>query len=97
MSNDSINYTHPDRKLGILCMKYFAGARGMNRLLNEASLPEFIMKITREWENYFNLTCRPSRGVYKHRTNTNTGMILGKGKCLRSWYPDKNKTYTNSM
>lgn len=25
VSNDSITYTHPDRKLGIFCMKYFAG------------------------------------------------------------------------
>ena len=64
--NDSITYTHPDRKLGILCMKYFAGLGGVNRLLNEASQPEFIMKISEEGENYCNLTCRPSRHIYKH-------------------------------
>ena len=79
VSNDSITYTHPDRKLGILCMKYFAGVGGVNGLLNEASLPEFIMKISEERQNYCILTCRPSRDIYKHacahthaRTHTHT-------------------------
>lgn len=39
LSNDSIIHTHPDRKLGISCMKYFEGEGGVDRLFNEASLP----------------------------------------------------------
>lgn len=47
-------------------MKSFAGVGGVNGLLNEASLPEFIMKISEERENYYVLTRGPSRDVYKH-------------------------------
>lgn len=57
VSNDSITYSQPDRKLGILCMKYFAGLGGVNRLPNEASLPELIMKISEGQGNYCMLTC----------------------------------------
>ena len=39
-------------------MKYFAGAGGVNRLLNEASLPGLVMKISDEQENYCIMTCR---------------------------------------
>ncbi len=75
MSNDSITYSHPDRKLGILCMKYFAGVGGVNRLLNEASLSEFIMKISEELLNYCILTCRPLIHIFINthiHTNTHT-------------------------
>lgn len=76
VSNDSITYIHPDRKLGILCMNYFAGVGGVNGLLNEASLSEFIMKISEKWEDYYDLTCGPSRDIYKHtHTCTHTEMI----------------------
>lgn len=57
VSNDPIIYTQPDRKLGILCMKYFAGVGGVNRLLNEASLPGRVMKISDEEENHCIMTC----------------------------------------
>lgn len=57
VSNDSITYSQADRKLGILCMKYFAGEGGVNRLPNEASLPELIMKISEGLGNYCMLTC----------------------------------------
>lgn len=63
MSNDPIIYTQPDRKLGILCMKYFAGVGGVNRLLNEASLPGRVMKISEEQENHCIMTCR---GTFTH-------------------------------
>lgn len=70
VSNEPIIYTQPDRKLGILCMKYFAGAWGVNRLLNEASLPGRVMKISDEQENYCIMTCR---GTFTHaHTHTHT-------------------------
>ena len=112
VSNDSITYTHPDRKLGILCMKYFAGVGGVNGLLNEASLPEFIMKISEERQNYCILTCRPSRDIYKHacahthaHTHTHTHTHIQEwwhhwakaGKCLRCWYSGENKTNRNLL
>ena len=66
VSNDSITCTHPDRKLGILCMKNFAGVGGVNKLLNEASPSEFIMKISEQLENYCDLTCRPATHTRTH-------------------------------
>lgn len=63
VSNEPIIYTQPDRKLGILCMKYFAGAGGVNRLLNEASLPGRVMKISDEQDNYCIMTCG---GTFTH-------------------------------
>lgn len=44
-------------------MKYFAGAGGVNRLLNEASLPGRVMKISDEQENYCIMTCG---GTFTH-------------------------------
>lgn len=44
-------------------MKYFAGVGGVNRLLNEASLPGRVMKISDVQENYCIMTCR---GTFTH-------------------------------
>lgn len=44
-------------------MKYFAGVGGENRLLNEASLPGRVMKISDEEENHCIMTCG---GTFTH-------------------------------
>lgn len=44
-------------------MKYFAGVGGVNRLLNEASLPGRVMKISDEEENHCIMTCG---GTFTH-------------------------------
>lgn len=86
VSNDSITYTHPDRKLGILRMKYFAGVGGVNGLLNEASQPEFIMKISDKWETPCDLTCRPSKDIYKDVCTHTLSLFLSVA-LLYSWGP----------
>lgn len=59
-------------------MKYFAGVGGVNRLLNEASLPGRVIKISDEEENHCVMTCggTVTRAHAHARTHVWTAVIV---------------------